>query len=101
MPIKYFLGIYIIKKIQNWWKKQYYSPYTRIGKKRLLNSYNNLLNNEFDNNLLNNSKNKRELYNSNYFIIHFNNKEEYDIFNKKYIYKLNKNILGYFLRRFI
>ena len=32
-----------IKLIQNWWKSIYYSPYTRIGKNRLIKEYDNLV----------------------------------------------------------
>jgi len=35
-----YMAVY---KIKNWWKKIYYSPNTKVGKRRLMKSYNTLL----------------------------------------------------------
>lgn len=35
-----YMAVY---KIKNWWKKIYYSPNTKVGKRRLMKSYNALL----------------------------------------------------------
>ncbi len=89
-----FLGNQIVIKIQKWWLRKYYSPYTKIGKKRLSKSYNNLSKNDI---IVDNYKNKIE---NKDLKLNFTDKNQYNNFNKKYIYSFNENILFYFLKNF-
>ena len=121
------IGDCIIRKIQIWWKKIYYSPHTKVGKKRLGKSFNRLYNTEESHTKEENKKetdviilvnpeikklktttqSKRNYAKEGYFlyqkcrdkiILKFDTINLFNYFLEEYIYSFKKNILDYFIK---
>ena len=116
------IGDCIIRKIQLWWKKIYYSPHTKVGKKRFDKSFDKLYNIEVSDtkeeniketdvitlvnpkskNLKTTTQSKRNLLKHGYFlyqksrdkiILKFHTNYLFNYFLEEYTYTFNKSIL--------